>query len=252
LSVGRSYLVENLHGAIAYQDQAALQYVFIQSDGTNKRNLAPAGHNFAGLAFNRVGNSLVYNDSGGRGGKRITPGNPQAFEIMPYTMDLAITDQLCMSETGTLMFIYRWSSSPLKQGIYIGHFTTTAVSDKPGMMRPQLSPNRLSRTPPPGAEVALTFIVGDPDGLEDVVETCADEFVNGAYVGEGANSPASFYDDPHDDGLDVDWRAGDGRFTTSGVPGGKVNDYDVVDIRIGTRDASGTIVLWDIELPIVP
>jgi hypothetical protein len=238
---------------IVYQDQAALEYVIIGSDGSDKESLVPSGNNFGGnIGLNESGSQIVYNDTGGRGGKLVDTASGTPFEIMPYTIPLSITEQVCMTGDGEqIMFIYRWSSSPLEQAVYIGYFDdTTAVADKPHIMDPAFSPTSLSRSA--GGDVALAFTISDSDGLADVVETAADEMVDGAYIGEGANSPASFYDDPHDDGADGDETADDGWFTTVGQPGGKVNDYDEVTIRMGAKDASETIVIADVVLPILP
>lgn len=240
------------NGRIVYQDQAASQYATVDIYGGNRRNLIASGNNVGGVALDRTGSTMVFNDSGGRGGKRVTTTNGAAIELLPFTISLNMTEQICMSETGTLMFIYRESSSPLKNSIYIGHFTTTMGYHPPGISHTRLSPMSLSRSAPPGADVALEYIISDPDGLDDVVETCADEMVDGVYIGEGANSPASFRDDPRDDGVGIDGTADDGRFTTVGTAGGAVDDYDRVIIRVGARDASGTIVIADVALPIVP
>lgn len=239
---------------IVYQDQAATQYVMIGSDGTGRTPVAAAGHNFGGIGLDQAGTRMVYDDSAARGGRLLDPPGGAALELMPATITLSMTDQICMTGDGTrIMFIYRYSSAPLKQSVYIGHLNdAAAVPSKPDITHIRFSPTSMSRTMPAGTQVALEFTAADPNGLADVVETAADEMVNGAYIGEGANSPASFSDDPHDNGVGVDAAPGDGRFTTGGKPGGKVGQYDEVTVRLGTRDASGTVVIADAVLPIVP
>ena len=93
--------------------------------------------------------------------------------------------------------------------------------------------------------------ISDAEGLADITRIDAFELLDGQLQGDVAKLPA-YFATPRDNGQGFDSTAGDGIFTTDGLPGGSVNSVDEMTVRIGVEAADHTFVVADTVLAVGP
>lgn len=77
-------------------------------------------------------------------------------------------------------------------------------------------------------------------GVSDLKTVGQYGLINGIADGNSANLPVYFIQ-PLDNGADFDTVAGDGIFSSSGSPGGKINQYSQMTVRVGVRNTNKNI-----------
>jgi hypothetical protein len=244
-------LISGDGSTIIYLDAAQGKYIAVAPDGSHWRAVAPIGGNATlSWCITADGTKMIWSDGSAGGGRMINTDGTGAFDLLPawnvMTMTIAMTGPLAIAGDGQhMVFRYEYAQWPFKRCLYVGHLNDAdAVIDAPKIHNIAFSPAAMPRGNP-NATVVLTTMITDPDGAADIQATAADELINGLINGNSADLPVYFSFSPLDDGNAPDATAGDNIYSAVGQPGGKINDYSTMTVRVGARDASNTIVIAD-------
>ena len=238
---------------IVYMDVAQGKYIAVAPDGSNSRAVAATGINATvSWRLTHDGGKMIYADGLTNGGRMINTDGTGTLDLFPH-LYISFTGPLSISKDGShMVFSYEYAQWPFKRALYVGHLNDAdAVASAPKIHNIAFSPLTMPRGNP-DATIVLTTMITDPDGPADIKSTSADELLDGVLKGSDADVPAYFYFAPVDNGAAPDVTAGDNIFSSLGKPGGKINEFDHMTIRVGAKDASNTVVLADTVLNIGP
>ncbi|NQE52231.1 hypothetical protein C5S29_01460 [ANME-1 cluster archaeon GoMg3.2] len=213
----------------------------IKSDGSAMIFLEDAGYNIGGPVLNYDGTKMFYSDH--KGGRLVNTDGSGGIDLLPeFPIQITADYDLCISDNG-----HRISFRKSYTGVYVGYLNDPdAVPDAPVIKSIAFDPPAMPRGDP-DAVIVLTSEISDPQGLVDIKRTSTDELVDGRLEHYG-NIPVSFSHAANDIGRTPDQTAGDGIFSSAGTPASKIDELDQMTVRMGVKDASGTVVVADTVL----
>lgn len=231
---------------IVYTNAVDRKHIAIKPDGTGKTTLE-AGDIFCHGALTYDGavfvgfTPLALVNTDGSGVQQLFPSNW-----------IAASDSLCINADATRIFFrFEYDDGQDKARLYMGYLNDpNAVPDAPAVGSITFSPPAVPRGDA-GAQLQLDVGISDSAGVSDVTRVDAFELLDGQLQGDVARLPA-YFATPRDNGQGFDSTAGDGIFTTDGLPGGSVNSVDEMTVRIGVEAADHTFVVADTVLAVGP
>jgi hypothetical protein len=249
--VGKSYLAISGDGStIVFKYGPSVKWYSIKSDGSAMIFLEDAGYGTAGPVLNYDGTKMFYNDHKANGGRLVNTDGSGGIDLFPqFPIQIPADCDPCISDDGHRISFrsYGISYVPSDHFVYIGYLDNfNAVPDAPIIESIAFDPPAMPRGDP-DAVIVLTSEISDPQGLADIKRTSTDELVDGRserydYI------PVSFTHAATDDGWSHDETAGDGIFSSAGTPAPKIDELDQMTVRMGVKDASGTVVVADTVL----
>ena len=256
-NVEKHYLAISGDGStiVFYVGSPQYKWYSIKSDGSAKIFLEDGGYNTGGPVLNYDGTKMFYYDHKANGGRLVNTDGSGGIDLFPVwnvgAITIAARTDLCINDDGhRISFISYGSISimPSDHVVYIGYLDEfNAVPDAPVIESIAFDPSAMPRGDP-DAVIVLTSEISDPQGLADIKRTSTDELVDGRLVEHYDYIPVSFYHAANDDGWSHDETAGDGIFSTAGTPAPKIDELDQMTVRMGVKDASGTVVVADTVL----
>lgn len=184
-------------------------------------------------------NNFVYTD--GSGGLDLFPGSGAPAPEIP----ISATYERNISDIGhRVAFIYHYQIKPVRNALYVGYLNAPgAVHSAPVIHWNSFNPPAMPRGLP-DAKITFTARVTDPQGLDDILRTRMDTYLDGRSV-YPIDCPVYVKTNTRDDGVSPDIQAGDGLFTTWGEPGRTIDTLNQMTVRMSVMDASKTIVVAD-------
>ncbi|NAT11144.1 hypothetical protein C4E22_06345 [ANME-1 cluster archaeon AG-394-G06] len=217
----------------------------IKSDGSAKIAVEEVGMSCAGPVLNYDGTKMFYAARTGNCGRLVNTDGSGGIDLLPkfsFPSQITADYDLCISDNGHRISFRRSSTD-----VYVGYLNDPdAVPDAPVIESIAFDPPAMPRGDP-DAVIVLTSEISDPQGLADIKRTSTDELVDGRLEGYD-NIPVSFSHAANDVGWSHDQTAGDGIFSTAGTPAPMIDELDQMTVRMGVKDASGTVVVADTVL----
>jgi hypothetical protein len=219
----------------------------VRSDGSNKVPLEARYSDVFGPALNYDGTKMFYNDDGTEGGRLVYTDGSKRIDLFPHTYPyyLNIHGGLSVTEDGNMIsFMMKYGYD--YYGLYVGYINPSLIIfDGPTIENISFNlpvmPNN-----DPEAEIILTSLVRDPQGLDDIQITATDILLEGIRKPAGSSeTPVRFFHTMNDQGTEPDQTANDGIFSSVGEPGPNIDQHTSVIVRVGAMDMNRNAVVAD-------